>query len=61
MLIDQNYNLDIICKIMGQKQIICRFSNLRKMHWKLIPPVLGHLFYLKNRALYIFSQKAENI
>ena len=50
MLIDQNYNLDNICKIMGQKQIICRLSNLRKIHWKLVPPVLGHLFYPKNRA-----------
>ena len=47
MLIDQNYNLDNICKIMGQKQIICRLSNLRKRHWKLVSPVLGHLFYPK--------------
>ena len=44
MLIDQSYNLDNICNIMGQQQIMCRLSHLRKMHWKLVPPVLGHLF-----------------
>ena len=57
MLIDQNYNLDNICKIMGQKQIICRLSYLRKMLWKLVPPVLGHLFYpkIEYTTLYIFS------
>ena len=58
MLIDQNYNLDNICKIMGQKQIICRLSNLRKMHWKLAPPVLGHLLNtpkLEHTTMYIFS------
>ena len=57
MLIDQNYNLDNICKIMGQKQIICRISYLRKMLWKLVPPVLGHLFYpkIEYTTLYIFS------
>ena len=50
MLMDQNYNLDNICKIMGQKQIICRISNLRNIHWKLVLPVLGHLVLPKNRA-----------
>ena len=50
MLIDQNYNRDNICKIMGHKQVLYRLSNLRKMHWKLIPHVLGHLFYPKNRT-----------
>jgi hypothetical protein len=57
MLVDQNYNLDNICKIMGQIQIIYRLSNLSKMHWKLVPPVLGQMFYLKNRAnnyVYLF-------
>ena len=41
MLIDQNYNLDNNRKIMGQKQIICRLSNLRKMHRKLVPLCTG--------------------
>ena len=56
MLIDQNYNRDNICKIMGHKQVLYRFSNLRKMHWKL---VLGHLFYPKNRTYnyaYLFLE-----
>ena len=59
MLIEEDYNLDNICKTMEQKQIIYRLSNLRKMHWKLVPPVLGHLFYPKNRAynyVYFFLE-----
>ena len=58
MLIDQNYNLDNICKIMGQKQIICRLSNLRKIHWKLVLPVLGHLSYPKVEptTMYIYRK-----
>ena len=50
MLIDQNYNRDNICKIMGHKQVLYRLSNLRKMHWKLVPIELGHLFYPNYRA-----------
>ena len=62
MLIDQNYNLNNVCKTMEQKQIIYRLSNLRKLHWKLVPPVLGHLFYPQNRSynyVYVFLRKLK--
>lgn len=57
MLRDQNYYLEDICKIIGQKQVIYRLSNIRKIHWQSVPSVLGHLYYpkIEHTTMYIFS------
>ena len=58
--IKQFFSLDIYVL----HKYIYRFSNLRKLLWKLVSPVLAHLSYQQNRTynyMYIFSEKSEHI